>query len=102
MADDGTVQQLGHRKRMVWAYDTTTRMLVKSHSRPDQVHLVDLMAFHRNGECTCEGFMGHCSRKAKKIQDPSQASDKTRCIHIRIARAFLFDQVLNRLEQIET
>lgn len=87
---------------MVWIYDSTHRLLVKSHSRPDQVHLVDLLAHHQNGECTCEGFMGHYSKQAKQIQETSQAGDRTRCIHIRIARAFLLEQVLNQLEQIQT
>jgi hypothetical protein len=87
---------------MVWTYDTPTRFLVKSHSEPDTVHLVDLLAYCQNGECTCKGFVGHFGKIARGFQSTGDAGDETRCIHIRLARTFLLGMVLNQFEQQQT
>lgn len=66
-------------------YDHPLRYLVKSASRPDIQHLVDLSGYNTNGECSCEHFcmriQPNLSRQTKVTPSP-----KTQCRHIRAVR----------------
>lgn len=67
-------------------FDCTTRFLVRSESRPNEVHLVDLEADDRGRyECSCEDW---------HFRNPDwvQAPIPYECKHIALAKAFVFWQ----------
>lgn len=71
---------------------------VQSETRPGIRHRVDLTAYDGNGACGCERFefacRGHLERGAKKAA-------RFRCSHIRSAREFAFDELVEAILEEE-
>lgn len=72
------------RQRLVaHPHDHVLRWRVRSHTRPEIEHVVDLDAFAGNGACSCEHFE---FRLAPLIRDGITGGKATRCGHIMVAR----------------
>lgn len=73
---------------LVSQYDSPLRFLVRSQTRAEVSHLVDLTAWRGrdgtcNGRCSCEHFV---MRLEPKLRKGSQPSTLFRCTHIELAR----------------
>lgn len=68
------------------------RYWVASSTRSSVQHVVDLSAYHGNGECSCERFIFQCRPKLR-AEMPSQ---RTECSHIREAKACFAYAVIRR------
>ncbi len=82
-------------------YDSLTRFLVDSESKPDEVHLVDLTGYGLIGECSCQ----HFTLKIKPALDQADSvtfddPDKHRCKHIKLVREFVLNHVIGAYEEI--
>jgi hypothetical protein len=83
------------RKIIPKQYDAPLRFTVPSSSRPGEVHLVDLGALGANGFCSCEDFRLRKESVAKSVGP----SDRARCRHILLTRAWFLDKVLNEMNR---
>lgn len=72
-------------------YEPPFRWQVESQSNPRTPHLVDLLGFHGNGECSCPHFTFTLARELRMGRVPSPA---TRCKHIRAAREALLNTLI--------
>lgn len=70
------------------------RYHVRSRSRAEVLHVVDLESFRWAGECSCEAF---CFRYKPELERGAQPDDSLRCVHIRACRAYVLDNVLPKL-----
>lgn len=70
------------------------RYYVRSLSRPRHLHLVDLGALNRNGECGCEHFQ---FTLRGMIDGGAKGSAKTRCNHIKAVRDVFADAMINEV-----
>lgn len=78
-------QSLRHRQPDIEFFDCTTRFLVRSQSRPEEVHLVDLNSEDRGRyECSCEDWLF-------RNPDWIQNSIPYECKHITFAKTYLFN-----------
>lgn len=75
-------------------YDGPLRYTVPSSSRPGEVHLVDLGGLDANGVCSCEDFRLRKESVAKSVG----ASDRSRCRHILLTRAWFLDRVIREMQ----
>lgn len=78
---------------MVTPFDNVLRYHVKSRSRREVEHVVDLELYGGNGACSCEHFSYRLEPFLKKGAKPA---DNLRCRHIREARAKLTDDVVRQ------
>lgn len=78
---------------MVTPFDNVLRYHVKSRSRREVEHVVDLELYGGNGACSCENFTYRCEPHLKKGAQPG---DNLRCRHILQARAKLVDDVIRQ------
>lgn len=72
-------------------FEPPFRWRVESESRPSAPHLVDLLGYDGNGECSCPHFVFTLARELKMGRVPSPA---TRCKHIRAAREALLNALI--------
>ena len=73
-------------------YDCPTRLLVRSESRPDEVHLVDLEENEGRGECSCEDWhfrQGEYYLWNKPFE----------CKHIKMAKKYL-EKIRNLIDRV--
>lgn len=68
--------------------------LVKSHSRPDVIHRVDLGCYCGAGRCGCEHF---ATKINPKLRDGTKPAPYLECRHIRKARRYLAIEVAQRI-----
>jgi len=83
---------------IVTRYDSPTRFLVSSGSRPDLKHLVELEAYDAIGRCGCEHFAVRCEPVLKQ----GHRSPSFRCSHIMEAREHFLNLILNRYNEANT
>lgn len=84
MGKPPTLNAVTRQRLKAYPHDHVLRWLVKSLSRPEMQHVVDLEAFHGNGACSCEHFE---FRLAPLLRDGiGRAGSATRCGHILVAR----------------
>lgn len=72
------------------------RFNVRSASRPDIVHLVDLIEYNGNGACSCEEFE---FRLAPRLKEGSQPNAVWECRHIRRAKRRLVEIVIRTIAE---
>ena len=72
-------------------FDAPGRYLVPSRSKPGEKHLVDLLAYRRNGRCDCPAFLMNHEPRLRKGAKPG---DATRCRHLLAARDAFIDLIL--------
>lgn len=78
----------------VQPFDSPLRFLVPSSTRPEP-WLVELDANDKFGKCACEHHMFRCQ---PAFDTGDVVETKHRCPHIRAARDFLLDQVIDKLK----
>lgn len=76
-------------------YDSITRYLVQSDSKPDTENLVDLLSLDLNGECSCEDF------RMVKMPNLREGKGATQCKHIIAVREFFAYSALAMLKRAE-
>jgi hypothetical protein len=69
------------------------RFHVRSNSRPDFLHLVDLQANRMVGWCSCEDWQ---ARRGPALRERLPAED-CRCHHIRAVREWLLNKFLDQI-----
>lgn len=79
---------------MVRAGTDLARPQVRSGSRPELWHQIDLLAYRLNGSCECEDFE---IRHKAELQRGATPGPATRCKHIEEARAELLEHALKQL-----
>jgi hypothetical protein len=79
---------------IVRRYDSNLRYFVRSRSRPEVEHLVELDKWDGNGACMCENFRFDRLRRLKAGATPCE---HTRCWHIERAREWLVDKLIRQL-----
>lgn len=72
------------------------RPLVRSASRKELWHQIDLLAYRQNGSCECEDFE---IRHKPELQRGATPGPSTRCKHIEEARADLLTRALNQISK---
>ena len=72
------------------------RFHVLSRTRLNDRYLVDLQAFKMNGQCGCDDFI---YRHGPLLKGDYRPHDRTRCWHIRQARAWLLQRMLVKLAE---
>lgn len=79
-------------------FDAPGRYLVPSRSKPGEKHLVDLIAYRRNGRCDCPAFTMNHEPRLRKGANPG---DSTRCRHLLEARSAFIDLILREIADNE-
>jgi hypothetical protein len=85
------------------------RYWVRSRSRPEERHLVDLLANGGNGECACEHFTMTCKPNWRHLahalgedfRSIPFGTNATICWHIVEARSHAFWDILRSLSSME-
>lgn len=77
-------------------FEPPARWHVTSDSRPDETHVVDVLAFNGFGECSCEHFQ---YRMLPELQKAAAGEHVTlsRCKHIEAAREAFADFMIQKL-----
>lgn len=75
---------LSEKRMKIEILDPPYRFLVKSLTRKDNVHLVDLEEYDGYGECSCEYFSFNIRPKLNQNIKP-----KKQCRHLRIVKKHL-------------
>lgn len=70
------------------------RPQVRSGSRPEIWHQIDLIAYRGNGSCECEDFE---IRHRRDLEQGAEPGPEHRCKHIEEARAELLDHAIKQL-----
>jgi len=61
-------------------------------SQPTMPHLIDLMAYDGNGECSCWSFRGE--KRSNMLAGKPTHTPLTRCKHIRAAITFMGEKLV--------
>lgn len=77
----------------VRVFEPPFRWHVQSESEPQFPHLVDLLGYAGNGECSCKHFLCRMAPELKQGRKPTPA---TRCKHIRAAREALINNLIRQ------
>jgi len=84
-------------------YDSLTRYIVDSETKPDEVHLVDLAANKYLGECSCQHFTLKIRPQIDESPDRvSKTPDEFRCKHIKRVREYVLNHVIAAYEDLST
>lgn len=77
-------------------HDCRTRWRVRSQENPEIEYVVDVMAYHKTGRCTCSDFT---MRKEPIARLVYEAMDSLRCKHLRAVRDRLLDALLDEIAE---